>query len=722
MTQIKHIWNFSTVGGVKRVNLESGADLIHLHQLDQKLWTALSCPAHSLEIDRKTLQLIDSDNDGYIRVPEILNAVKWTCELLSNPNELLNESSTLKLSSINTNSETGKALHASAKIILAYLNKGEQEELTVNETSDTEKIFASSKFNGDGIITENSVNTESEKSLLKTIIAICGPARDRSGIDGVSNENFNKFIDACSAYSNWHNKQKENYLGIMPYGENTQNAFVLFNHLKSKIDDYFLRCKLAEFDPQTTEILNGLVGRIEEISTKNLSECIHEISAYPIAKIESNKALPIENGINPAWQKDFYEFITITIFQKKSDYKSISEQEWEELKNSFSAYEQWLNEKEGHIVESLGINEIEKILNGDEKNKLSQYIDEDKKLEAEADSIIMVDKLVRYNRDLFKLLKNFVTFYDFYSPERPAIFQAGTLYIDQRSCNLCIKVNDMAKHNTMASFSGMYLMYCDCSCKTTNEKMTIVAALTNGDVDNLMVGRNALFYDRNGLDWDATITKIVDNPISIRQAFWSPYRKISRFIETQINKVAAAQDTKVTENATKSIENVPITPESSNPNNLSQPKVAPMPFDVGKFVGIFAAIGLALGAIGSILASVVSGFLGLVWWKMPFAVLGIILVISGPSMVLAYLKLRKRNLAPILDANGWAINADVTVNIAFGNTLTHLASLPSGAIINLNDPFTKKKRPFLPFLLLLCIIAGIVLYYLWKHGLIHIHF
>jgi hypothetical protein len=173
---------------------------------------------------------------------------------------------------------------------------------------------------------------------LKTIIAICGPARDRSGIDGVSNENFNKFIDACSAYSNWHNKQKENYLGIMPYGENTQNAFVLFNHLKSKIDDYFLRCKLAEFDPQTTEILNGLVGRIEEISTKNLSECIHEISAYPIAKIESNKALPIENGINPAWQKDFYEFITITIFQKKSDYKSISGQEWEELKNSFSAY------------------------------------------------------------------------------------------------------------------------------------------------------------------------------------------------------------------------------------------------------------------------------------------------------------------------------------------------------------------------------------------------
>lgn len=721
MTQSKHIWNFSTVGGVKRVNLESGSDLIHLDQLDQKLWTALSCPAHSLEIDRKTLQLIDTDNDGYIRVPEILNAVKWACELLKNPDELLKENPTLKLSSINTNSETGKALHASAKIILAYLNKREKEELSVDETSDTEKIFASSKFNGDGIITENSVNSESEKNLLKAIISICGPINDRSGLEGVSDETYKKFIEACKAYSNWCTIQKDNYSAIMPYAENTEKAFGLFNLLKSKIDDYFLRCKLAAFDPQTTEILNGLVARIEQISSNNLSECLNEISTYPIAKIEANNTLPINTSINPAWQKDFSDFISITILQNNPNAVGINELEWEKLKSSFDAYVQWLNDKKGHIVESLGLDEIRKILSGDEKNKLAQYIEEDKKLEAEANSIIMVDKLVRYHRDLFKLLKNFVTFYDFYSPERPAIFQAGTLYIDQRSCDLCIKVNDMTKHNTMASYSGMYLMYCECKCKTTNEKMTIVAALTNGDVDNLVVGRNALFYDRNGVDWDATITKIIDNPISIRQAFWSPYRKISRFIETQINKVAAAQDNKVTENATKSIEEVPLTSEAAN-TAAAQPKAPPVPFDVGKFVGIFAAIGLALGAIGSVLASIVSGFLGLVWWKMPFAILGIILVISGPSMVLAYLKLRKRNLAPILDANGWAINSDVTVNIAFGNTLTHLASLPSGAKINLNDPFTKKKRPFLPYMLLLCVVAGVVLYYLWKHGLIHIHF
>jgi uncharacterized integral membrane protein len=137
-------------------------------------------------------------------------------------------------------------------------------------------------------------------------------------------------------------------------------------------------------------------------------------------------------------------------------------------------------------------------------------------------------------------------------------------------------------------------------------------------------------------------------------------------------------------------------------------------------VGIFSAISLALGAIGTAVASVISNFVALTWWKMPLAIAGLLLVISGPSMIMAYLKLRKRNLAPLLDANGWAINARATVNIQFGTTLTQLADLPVGAKVNLNDPFTKKKRPLLPYLILLSLIAGMIFYMLWKYGVIKI--
>lgn len=710
-----HIWNFSTVGGVKRVNLESGADLKNLSSLDPKLWTALSCPIDGLEIDKKTLQIIDSDDDGKIRVPEIIAATEWVTSILKNPDDLLRKESIFQLSSINENSELGKILLESAHVILKNLGKENATTLTVEETSDTEKIFAGTRFNGDGIITEDSTTNPELINLIQEIILSISSEVDRGGKPGITLEILTVFIENCEKYAAWHAKKEADINTILPYGENTEEAYQTFCSIKSKVDDYFIRCRLAAFDIQSTEVLNLQVARVESITANDLSKCIDEIATYPLAKIEGNKPLPLTVGVNPAWESSIANFKTLIVSSLFQNKESITETEWHKIIDSFNAYAQWITEKEGTAVEVLGLARVHDILSGNYKEQLLQLIAQDVELEEDAKNIILVDQLVRYHRDLFTLLKNFVTFFDFYTPDEKAIFQTGTLYIDQRSCDLCIKVSDMGKHATMVSYSGMYLMYCDCTSRSTNEKMIIVAALTNGDIDNLVVGKNALFYDRNGLDWDATVIKIVDNPISIRQAFFSPYRKVSRFIETQINKFATAQDDKVTGDMTKGIENVPTKLEETK-----EKKPTPPPFDIGKFVGIFAAIGLALGAIGSVIGAIVAGFLGLTWWKMPIAFVGILLLISGPSMIIAFLKLRKRNLAPILDANGWAINASALVNIQFGNTLTQLAELPKGAKINLNDPFTKKKRPILPAILIFLVIVSVALYFLWRCGFLHL--
>jgi hypothetical protein len=111
---------------------------------------------------------------------------------------------------------------------------------------------------------------------------------------------------------------------------------------------------------------------------------------------------------------------------------------------------------------------------------------------------------------------------------------------------------------------------------------------------------------------------------------------------------------------------------------------------VGRFAGIFAAIGLAVGALGTAIASVLTGLLSLHWWQIPLALAGVILAISGPSMLLAWFKLGSRNLGPILDANGWAINARARINIPFGTALTQLARLPEKAERSLTDPFAEK--------------------------------
>jgi hypothetical protein len=123
-------------------------------------------------------------------------------------------------------------------------------------------------------------------------------------------------------------------------------------------------------------------------------------------------------------------------------------------------------------------------------------------------------------------------------------------------------------------------------------------------------------------------------------------------------------------------------------------KTPPTPFDVGKFAGIFAAIGLAVGAIGTAAASVLTGLLGLVWWQIPIALAGLMLLVSGPAVVLAWFKLRSRNLGPLLDANGWAVNARARINIPFGTSLTQLAVLPENSERTLVDPFAEKERPW----------------------------
>ena len=309
-----------------------------------------------------------------------------------------------------------------------------------------------------------------------------------------------------------------------------------------------------------------------------------------------------------------------------------------------------------------------------------------------------LEKLLLLCRDYVTLLHNFVSFQDFYAKrgkallgrgnvdESPwAIFQAGTLVIDQRACNLCLKVSDMGKHNTQAADSGMYLIYCNCKHQASGQTMQIVAAMTVGDIRNLKVGKNALFYDRQGRDWEAEVVKIIDNPISIGQAFWSPYRKLGDWVSGLITKSAAEKEKKSFADLTTKLQTPPAAGQTAQP-------AQPAPFDIAKFAGIFAAIGMAVGYIGAFFTSLATGVKDIAlyaWWALPVAIISLFLVISGPSMVLAWMKLRKRNLAPLLNANGWAVNADAIVNVLFGNTLTEQAQYP---IVKLKDPHAKVKK------------------------------
>ena len=497
----KYNWSFANVGGVTRVRIQSAEDIRHLGELDKKMWTVLSCPVNGLEISSDSLNLMDTDGDGKLRVKEVIATADYLCATLKDAKSLFEQSDSIDIENI---------ADESIKVI--------GERLAVN----------------------------GKVSLAAVQAAIDAVTIEEQAIPAAPLE-----ADVIAAY-----KEKQ-----------------------AEYAAYFEQEKLQKL---------GLAVIPEDAPKPGMTEKKFLEMGKQIADWEAAKATA--EGANAA------------------------------------------------------------------------------ALEAAKAEFMPLRKLLLIHRDFYRLLRNFVTLEDFYDRDSDTIasFEAGTLIIDQRACKLCMRVNDPAKHDSQAPLSGMYLIYCNCINQKTGKSLQIVAAMTQGEVNNLSIGKNAVFYDNDGLDYDATVTKIIDNPISIRQAFWTPYRKFSKWIEEKINKSAAEKDAKAFGDLTAKADAA-----------VADPKAEQKPaFDIAKFAGIFAAIGMALGMIGTALAAVATGMKGFAWWQYLVVLVCILLVISGPSMVMAYLKLRRRNLAPVLNANGWAINADAIISVPFGRTLTEQVAFP----------------------------------------------
>lgn len=691
----KYKWEFENIGGSLRVKIASGADIAHLSELDPKMWTVLSCPVKGLEINEKSLSYIDLDADGKIRINDVVKTAEWITGALKNPDLLLQGSDSIEISQFNTEDASGAKLAASSRQILGNLGK-EGETISMSDTADIAAIFAKTRFNGDGVITEASSDDADDKAAIAAAVATIGGVQDRSGAMGVDAATVESFYKTLADYAAWCDAAVE-----LPYADQTDKALAAYEALDAKVKDYFMRAKLAAFSPDSTASLDVQTSRIEAISAENLTGKTDEIAAYPIARITGKPEIDLGEPVNPAWAAQFDTLRSIAVDPSK---KTLTEADWNEIGGRFAAYTAWKAAKAGAAVEGLGIDAVKGFLAKDRKASLMDLIAQDEALKQEASDIDMVDKFLHIYRDFYRLLRNFVTFNDFYSKDDSvfAIFQSGTLIIDQRECRLCMNVADMGKHNATAAVSGMYLIYCECTAKDKPAKLQIVAAMTVGDIGDLFVGKNAVYYDNAGAEWDAVITKIIDNPISVSQAFWSPYRRMAKAIENLISKSAADKDAKIMSDATAKINAAPAALPAAGADG--KPAAAP-PFDIAKFAGIFAAIGVAVGMIGTALSGLLDGLSALAWWELIIVFISIMLVISGPAMIMAWLKLRRRNIAPLLNANGWAVNAASKISIPFGETLTDQAKFPK---IKIKDPYAKAGlSPFSKILITVLAIAVI---------------
>lgn len=698
-------YNFFRRGGSDQLRIEKPEDLAAVETLDQKLWVALSMPVVGQELDARTLSLLDADGDGRIRAPEIVAAVKFVRGNLSNFDAFFAGKDSVALDAL----AAGSPIAGTAKEMLSRLGKSDGNAVSLADVDSAIKNFDAQPFNGDGVIVPASAGEDAElAAFIGDAATATGGTPDASGGNGITAAQAAAFVKSAEEVIAWREKSEKSE-SLLPLGAGTADAFAAFSKIRAKAEDFFARVRLASFDVSAAAKLNPSDADFAALAGTEISA--DASSAFPLARIEATDtepALPLVSGVNPAWVSALAAFVEkafVPALEKiggnaSSVPTSMTASQWAKISALFAPYEAWLATQPATGAVALSTERLREVVSGNFTERLAPLFEKDEAEKPLRAAFSDAEKLCLYVRDLAVVLRNFVSFAEFYRRSADdTAFLVGRLYMDSRTCSLCVRVADAGAHSALAAKSNCCLAYCECTRKN-GEKMTVVAMFGDGDAYSLYVGRNGIFYDKKGDDWDAKIIKVVENPISIRQAFWTPYRKVAKFVESQIENFAAAREKKVdgdlSAGAGTALTGATTAPAAGTP-------AAKPAFDVAKFAGIFAAIGLALGAIGAALTAALTGFLKLAPWQMILVVVAVILIISAPSMLIAAMKLRRRSLAPILEANGWAINGNVKINIPLGKAFTEMPAKPKNSSVSRIDPYRQKSFPWVKTLVVLAV-------------------
>ena len=350
----------------------------------------------------------------------------------------------------------------------------------------------------------------------------------------------------------------------------------------------------------------------------------------PLVTEEPDKALPLKEHLNPKYLEAILDFGAKCVTPLLgADRSCLSRMEWKAVKAKFAPYRAWLAAKPVTSPKSK-------------------------------DELVEEERLLRYKLHLGELLQNYVTMDKLYGPGNDAIFQTGILRIDARELSLCFHVASEAAHSALVDKSNCCVIYLKLSRPSEKAERLVCAVVTAGKVGTLYVGRNGVFYDRDGKDWEAVITKVVENQVSLAEAFWAPWKKIGDGIAGAVKKFIGDKQAKATESVQKGTES-------------TQAGGAAMASSV-------AAIGIGVGMVGAAAASLMAAISSMPAWKIGVAVVVLVLVVSVPSMILAWFKLRRRDLGVILNACGWAINRPMRFSMKRAAAFTKCARDPMAKV------------------------------------------
>ena len=678
-------------GGTHQLVFATEKDLQELDTLDPARWAATSAPLRDLHCDPGLLAFVDAKGNGRIRVEDLLAARDWAFARLRGRKRIEEQSDELLLDDLDASTPEGQKLRHAAEHVARELKLADPSRLKLADVRAFRAGYAQTLANGDGVVPPTRLPEPEVAEFAREVMSVVGGAPDASGEAGVGEAQLQRFIEGGKAFLEWR-ARPERAPDIVPLGAETEPALAAVRALDAKIEEYFLVCDLLRQEQQAASALKPTDEEWKSLRARGAPGIESYLAAAPLAQPSAAGELAMAAPVNPAFEGAWAALNEKVLSRLAPGKGTIDRVAWRKLKATFDPYLAWQKEKPAEPFETVKLEHLDGHLIQPLQQKLHQYIDVDKAAAPELAQVIELEKLILYQRGLLELANNLASFSALYDPSKTALIEMGTLVLDGRRLEFCARVEGRAAHRPVAAESLIFLVYAQVLEKDgAAPAFEVVAPVTSGERGRLRAGKRGIFVDTAGKEWDAVITEVVENPISIKEAMLAPFRRLQKSIAQRIESMLAKQQAsreaamgaqaggavdKGAEVAAKAAD-VPPAPAPA--------PAAPEKKDSSAMQNLLIGGSIAFAAIGSALAYVISAVTSISPIKLLGGIAGLIAAVAGVSALLGWLKLRRRDMGMLFEAGGWAINPRMKITRRLGIIFTWTPEFPAGTFVDRRD-------------------------------------
>ena len=654
-------------GGSTHVRIDTFAELKEAVSIPETQWVATSAPIASFVCDQRFLELIDTDHNGRIRVDELQAAVHWMATMFEREGGIDSRAAMLRLTDLTPAAEP---LKAAAVAVLDVVSTGDKQAITLTQVRDAEAPLRAAGRNGDGIVAPEHLPAD-VRDLGAQIMALFPETKNRADKAGLAPQTLATFEKERAALL--EHLLKKGALFI--WGDDSLDRARRIDAVASRLDEHFLLCRLVASQPDARERLRLAADRIESL-VGNRAAMETALAALPVAPPDPSGLLSFSTLHRGPSVELLQAFAKDVVGPTLGETEHLTEAQWRDLQGKAAAILAWQATADGSVV--AGAVDMVAAVSDDVLKALGaaqqQDLDEKPRLEAIAE----LEKLVLFQRYVLDLANSFMSMSDLYTSHR-AMYERGWAVLAGRRYELSLLVPDIAAHKTHTEQGTTCVVYGKVHEKDGTAAFEVAMPKTRGWSNELSVGKRGVFYDRDNKEFDIVITHLVRQPVSVMEAALTPFLRIGEFLNKKLESMNAGADEAVNKqtavlgqklDATKAAVLPPLAPAAPTvPLEMTTPAAPAAQPAMGNAL---AMGGLAVAAVGSSIAFIAAQLKALSVGDLVSIVALGFLAIAAPSGFVGWLKLRKRNLAQLLEGAGWALNdrLRVTKNLAARVTQT----------------------------------------------------